>query len=557
MSRISSTRPHGVYPFLLLFLFLVPLAVPSEGQVAVTTQELTNCLAKDDYLAVDLGAFTQDFLAQKFLSNDLFPPDTTWEVVEYPQRGWFWELSDDDGDGENDGFVYRPSDSFWDLGLDTIVYSLVEPGGGVSVGTIYLYPSVPLKLVYEEDFEGDDYLQFLYSSGPASFGSQGEALMTGPGELEITVMAHGQAYLEIPLEKGDPGPGSDSNSDSGRTRGMIDDSGDRGHLINSRIVLIELGNDQVGPRDASVQLVYEWNGQDRQVTAEVWDESLQSFIPTAPVNLVSTTPEVELTWYRRGDVVGVLVAADGRTEGPVEGSNPLAEFGTTRIGVMPEDYVPTASFRFDNIRIWRQSNRGAYGLPPLYLSNDFEQDKYSDRTTLVGTGLTIAPEAALTGEGGLEIDLLAGNSYLVMTLDEVADELAMQFRVDTSALSMGNGELFTLVAGGDTALGLRIYLANINGVIHSATHVYKNEGQPMAFSWTPVPDQFEILFRLQVSSSNSGGNGFLQLWLDGQDYALFHVPNGSRKLSWLRLGAQGVDALTSGYLYLDDLAVWK
>ncbi len=69
-------------------------------------------------------------------------------------------------------------------------------------------------------------------------------------------------------------------------------------------------------------------------------------------------------------------------------------------------------------------------------------------------------------------------------------------------------------------------------------------------SWYDVPNSWSAV---EIHYQDFANSGSLTLWLDdSQKQSLTFIDNDTRTLTEVRLGAQGVDANTSGTLYFDD-----
>ena len=537
---MRSDHPQVFPLFAVLTALLLVTGAPLWGQ---TLQ------AEDDSIAIFHGNFFQQIPATRLLGNDQMPQGSLWSLTKEPSHG-SW------AGNPTDGFTFSPDPEFWSLGADSLIYTLEGPQGAVSTATVILYAGPPFELLYEEDFEGPDWNQTLQTLGVANGIQTQQTAIAGNSSLELSV----QDSAQVGIEFEDPGPEPTGNTDAGRAGGLIDDSRDRWEAL-ARVTLIEIGEDVFGPSDGKVRLVYDFN---RQIHAEVWDEQQERFIPTPPIDLVSETPEVWVNWAQADEYVTVWAEADGRLAGPVVGYNPEPVAMRVAFGMFPIGSVPPVTLFLDDVSVWRTHKTGRH-MPDLF-KEDFESGSITADASVVGSGISIQGDAAQTGEYGMEVDLNAGNSQLRTTWETQSETLALRFNVDASHFQTGthaNGsaEMFTFFgAGADPTnfgdLNIRLFLKEVNGTPHLAAHAFADTGSPQAIGWRPVGDQFEVLLKLQISSSDSFGNGFFQLWIDGQLEELFHIPNGARLPLWSHFGAKGVDAETTGFLRFDDLVIW-
>jgi hypothetical protein len=197
---------------------------------------------------------------------------------------------------------------------------------------------------------------------------------------------------------------------------------------------------------------------------------------------------------------------------------------------------------------------------PFVRRTNFEERLTDSQDSLAGSA-KISQDGALTGDLGLAVKLNSSGQLRSFFRDPL-EELGLRVTVDLKGVVTGEGEMFSLLTAGPNAMNLarrtiRLRLATIGGQPHLAAHVFDDNGGTQVVDWRPVPERFELELRIQSSSAEVEANGLAQLWIGDELVEVFHVPNSSLGVRWLYLGAEGVDAGTSGTLRFDDLMIWQ
>ena len=513
------------------------------GTLEASAQSLPKAL--DDQIPVYLGTTNLVVPETDFLGNDQVPTGSVWSIVAGPRHGTLTTQGTD--------LIYSPSLEFWHLGLDTAVYTLDSAGGHSSTATIHFHIGQEYAVVYEEGFELPESIQSVQVAGGATANRSGAGAIAGNWGISLSVQSTSRAWE--PGDEEEPPDQPPGNHDGGGAEALLDDS--EGRTLDLGVAVVLIGDDPSGSNQGRIQLVHH---ADRTVTAEVWDEGLGQFLSTPALPLVSLRPKVKIFWTRVADHYWVWAHADGAVAGPAVGYNPTLIQDDVVFGAFPKGPMDPTTFHLDGLKIYRSQLPIAQAVPYLR-SENFESGVFSGQDLVVGSGTSIT-STAVTGDHALEIDVGPGNHLLRHAWPVATESLAVTFRVDASGLTMGSGEMFTFFAAGSevsnfSSPAMRLYLSMAGGNVRVAAHAYDDGGTPTSISWQTVPDQFEVTVRLETSTSDALGNGYFQLWLDGQLAQIFHLPNGTRKPRWSQVGCQGVDPQTSGLLHFDDLVLWN
>lgn len=179
--------------------------------------------------------------------------------------------------------------------------------------------------------------------------------------------------------------------------------------------------------------------------------------------------------------------------------------------------------------------------------------------------LSAHADAALHGSYGAKLVIDDTNSiYVQDNTPSGESRYRLRFYIDINSLSMGEGDEFRVFTGQDEGWGGSPY--TIDGLIINLKYTsstYKiyvsaaNDSLTLNSSseYTVTDDVHYIETDWSASSAPGEDDGFISLYIDG---ALKETVSGVDNDSWgidiALLGAQGLDADTSGTLYLDDFA---
>ncbi len=273
---------------------------------------------------------------------------------------------------------------------------------------------------------------------------------------------------------------------------------------------------------------------------------------------------VELKWraatQEGGDNGSLALRLDGQPAGELSG---LASGGevveSVRFGAMDFAHGTRDTFYLDGFESWVRRE------PPI-LQDGFEKGlgAWSNAAT---TDLVITQGAALEGEYGLEVVLDPEDETYLIDNEPVAEKrYKARFRLDLNSLAMASDDIFNILAGagqddfpeGQAHLLLRLkYSAGSFRL--QARHRDVATGSVLATGWAPIAGgQHVVELRWRAASSAADFNGELRFWIDGVLAGeLVGLANGEDVIKSIRFGAKGVDAGTSGSIYLDSFRSWR
>lgn len=179
----------------------------------------------------------------------------------------------------------------------------------------------------------------------------------------------------------------------------------------------------------------------------------------------------------------------------------------------------------------------------------------SSRTN--GSGLSVSPAAALTGNYGLQVAIDDNNAIYVSDRSPNA-ETHYQARCyfDPNSIAMQNNDAHYILYGysGRSTVLLRIEFrfAKENYQLRAALRNDSNRWK--SGSWFTITDSVHFIeIDWRAATASGANNGGLTLWVDGLQHAnLTGVDNDTRHLDQIKLGAvSGIDTGTRGTYYFD------
>ncbi len=331
--------------------------------------------------------------------------------------------------------------------------------------------------------------------------------------------------------------------------------------------LLELAQEDGAPAGSShvqVRLGRDAEGYRMQVLHQELGPDPQSLAATSWFPIADGRHVVELKWQAAtlpdGDNGALALRLDGRPAGELSG---LASGGevveSVRFGANDAAPGTRGTFSLDGFESWVRSQ------PPI-LRDDFEH-VFGAWINLATTDLEITQDAALEGDYGLEVVLdPGGETYLIDDSPTAEKRYKARFLLDLNSLTMAAGDVFHILAGasqdgapvGQAHLQLRLkYSAGSYRL--QARHRDVATGSVLATGWVPIAGGEHVVdLRWRAASSTTETNGELRFWIDGvQAGELFGLANGDDVVESIRFGAKGVDAGTSGIIYLDSFLSWR
>ena len=333
--------------------------------------------------------------------------------------------------------------------------------------------------------------------------------------------------------------------------------------FGSSFAVLDLAREDGVPAGSShvqVRLGYGFGGYQMQALYQNGGQTLAT-TPWFPVT--DSRHVVELSWQAAtlegGDNGALALRIDGQPAGELVGlanSGDVVEsvhFGAS--GAAPGTH---GTFYLDGFESW-VSNQ-----PPI-LRDDFEVDLGAWSNALT-TDVVISEDAALTGEKGLEVELVpGGETYLIDDHPTAERRYKARFRLDLESVTMTGGNLFNILAGaaqdglptGQAHMLLRLkYSAGSYQL--QAWHRDVATGSIQTTAWFPIAGAEHVIDLRWRASTATASNGALRFWIDGVLAGeLVGLSNDDEVIESIRFGAKGVDPGTSGSFYLDSFRSWR
>lgn len=132
-----------------------------------------------------------------------------------------------------------------------------------------------------------------------------------------------------------------------------------------------------------------------------------------------------------------------------------------------------------------------------------------------------------------------------------------RFYLDPNSITIGNGDLFTVLLGKDSAgYSFQVQLGyTTSGGYRVRTQIYNDTSSSSNGSWVNISDApHAIEIDWKSSTASGANNGYISLWVDGTlQTTQSSIDNDTKRISEVRFGAPaGIDSGTSGTIYLDD-----
>ena len=193
-------------------------------------------------------------------------------------------------------------------------------------------------------------------------------------------------------------------------------------------------------------------------------------------------------------------------------------------------------------------------------SDGFESGDLSawDSSHTSSGDVSVTEGAKLHGTYGMNILLDdSNNKDVVDNTPDAETRYRARFYMDTNSIAMAENDRFYILNtfNTDWTETYRIELKYISGeytliIIERADDAYATTSR---YTISDAPHYIEVDW--QASSAPGANDGSFSLWIDGElKEAVESVDNDTEEISNILLGAIGVDAGTTGTLYLDDFA---
>ena len=216
----------------------------------------------------------------------------------------------------------------------------------------------------------------------------------------------------------------------------------------------------------------------------------------------------------------------------------------------------------DENRVVGVSSAAPYSAPTLFWDGFESGDLTAWSSSVTDSGdLSVNTSCALEGDDCLAA-LIDDTTAIYVEDTTPTDETDFQARVlfDPNSLTMTDGDAHDIFQGlDDTVVAFQVQLKKNGATYEIRLQVNDDNPSPQTTSWYTISDDVnEIVVEWWASSSSGADDGVATLWIDGVlKETLTDIDNDTHQVDKVRLGAvDGIDAGTSGTMYLDNYASW-
>ncbi|MCH9649593.1 MAG: hypothetical protein K0U98_15240 [Deltaproteobacteria bacterium] len=467
---------------------------------------------------------------------------------------------------EPDRFVYQPGLDFWTSGTDRLIYSVRYGSYCSPLSQTFFLNLVTAKFTgsptFSEGFEtGDPDLPPIEGPG-ASINRSQEAAISGTWGLSVVAAPGAQAYQPF---LGDLKIGGNQG---GEIRMELEPpvlplAGDESNFLIYALVPVTGGRPFLRLRMNQTSI-------ETLLRTETWNDGIQDWNEGAWFKLSPNSHTIVLDYWRanahRGAGVGFWLDGALREElrwtPPRDPSDSLEH----RFGAMEIESDYALDFPMDSLCLVEHVLADTF---VVLAADGFEGGALNQQP---GSNPIVShPGAAITGEGGLEVAVVASHPDGAYLLDEAPfdeNDYGVRFDFDTSLLTLQPWEGVTLVAGsgtqaptlGQEAVKLRLRATPTGFQVRAVARLNTGSSQgALRFTdWIPFSRGVHTLSLHWRAAPEGSALGRLRLWL-GDTLAAeeLGLDNSQWRVQSLWLGARKADPGASGFLHYDNFQAWK
>lgn len=521
------------------------MSQPAQVEVAVLP-----FAALADSLDVPQGLEGRLIPSYELLGNDLLISGAQIVAVSAPSHGALVPAGLD----LPGSYVYQPAASFWTAGTDNFVYTLESSSyPGVTVSATVSLDVGSQAAVFEADHEEGDLSDWDTLEGGTA--ADASASLVGTTGLGITLNGHFRdSWVAASLPQM-------QNHLHGQW--VMDLSGISGQ--EERHGLFELAHGAAPV--LTLQVIPQSFGHGLRLLA-----AKDAGEHTGAMTVVPGGPRiVAVEWWAAtepgADDGGYRLWVDGSLlEEVTDLDNDEQVADRLRSGGIrgPSGYL-LGSLRFDHVQLWR----GDGSFDHLFADGAESGDLTAWSSTVALDKTEIAADAAAALDGAFGIantfDGATHRAYVEDDSPSGAQLFSAFLRLDPNSITVAAGSGHVIYEcgrdAGDRALQLKFF-ANASGYL-LRLEARRDDGTWAILptgGWTQLSDApHTVRLRWRASFLGGADNGEAELWVDGVSQgALTGLANAARAIDRCRLGAVvGVDASTTGTLYLDDYRAWR
>jgi hypothetical protein len=186
---------------------------------------------------------------------------------------------------------------------------------------------------------------------------------------------------------------------------------------------------------------------------------------------------------------------------------------------------------------------------------DLEEGDLTDFDATSGTGLSASGAAALRGSFGLAVAITDTTvRYAELSGPTSETFVAAETRFDLNGITMATNDRFAFLQSANADLAIEM---QYTGSAYQLRGNIRTDGASFSpTGWTTIADEpHELRIVWKASSGPGNDDGYVRFYIDGKAAgSQTGIDNDTRTVDEVRFGAtSGVDAGTSGTIYLDDM----
>lgn len=472
-----------------------------------------------------------------------------------------------------DRFIYAPSSSFWDLGVDSMVITTL--GRNDLPKTVQWVAGSQKGEPSIEDFENPGHLNWNFDQFDPSAISD-LAKLSGDYGLRFTTTSYGgEATVELTGPNGNgatAGGGATASwhppGGGGGSNGTCGGPGDSCPLGIWYRFLTANG----GPQGMAEHSVYfKEDGDLVLVGISPGDSLLPGADPVAKTPVTREAHVLELLQWPSGELRtgGAALWIDGRhvleIETPsssLKAESTISTFTWNEVPATPSAVGSHLAHSFDNLSIFETVGQARFDCLML---DGFESGAPDPAwVPYNGGNLSVLQGAALAGKAGLDVHLadLGSSTGGLLQLPVVGrNRHGLKLRFHPNAPEFEAGATLNLALGFQATSAPRPFLAVLKRGTSGGLVVQiqsRDDLGALRSTVVPISDAPHVLeLDWQRSTTTHVPTGYLRAWIDGALVAEhLNLANDSLFLSEIRVGALGGLGMAKGHVFVDQIEAW-
>ncbi len=312
-------------------------------------------------------------------------------------------------------------------------------------------------------------------------------------------------------------------------------------------------------------------GNEYQFQLSALDDNDQ-FSSSLWIPITDETHSIEIEWQAASEPDAndglTTLWIDGIQKDQISGiDNDEKSIDYIQMGVLsPSTSTITGTVFFDDFDsnnsgyIGLNSNIQAPEIPEVILSDAFESGDFSAWTDVItdSNDLVVTTAAAIESSYGLLANIDDQSDIYVIDSSPLGDaSYHARFYFDPNSISIPSEEFVDLFQSLDMTSSIANYvrLRSVDGQYQIQAGAVDDNQQTYATSWFDTNDDYHAFeIDWQASSTPDANDGYLKLWIDGEDKAnLSDLDIYTKRIDTIKLGALSIsDPAISGNIFYDD-----